>query len=275
MSQMHTDIERYAQAMPQYGDALSFLQNILDFQAALADKIEPGLQIEPAVAREKWEAGEPLFADKSPAIPSPLFRQALAELRPLLPPGDVLQEVLDRLLASELVVSSDLEEVLADLITDSDACIRRLADAASTTPDTVAPLLRIVLSPFFEKPAALYREWIREAGWRRGICPICGSEPWMARLDRESGERTLACSLCRTEWAFDRLRCPFCGGDDQPKVRYFTVDDDGAHRVDCCDRCQRYIKTVDDRVAGRPANLLVEDVITSHLDTLAREHGYH
>ena len=274
MSQMRTDIERYAQAMPQYRDALSFLQNILDFQAALADKIEPDLQIEPAVAREKWEAGEPLFADKSPAIPAPLFRQALAELRPLLPPGDVLQEVLDRLLASELVVSSQLEKVLADLITDSDACIRRLADAASTTPDTVAPLLRIVLSPFFEKPAALYREWIREAGWRRGICPICGSEPWMARLDREHGERMLACSLCRTEWAFDRLRCPFCGGDDQPKVRFFNVDDDDAHRVDCCDRCLRFIKTVDERVAGRPANLPVEDVITSHLDTLAREYGY-
>jgi len=99
---MHTDIERYAQAMPQYRDALSFLQNILDFQAALADKIEPGLQIEPAAAREKWEAGEPLFADKPPAIPSPLLRQALADLRPLFPPGDVLQDVLDRLLASEL-----------------------------------------------------------------------------------------------------------------------------------------------------------------------------
>jgi len=31
---------------------------------------------------------------------------------------------------------------------------------------------------------------------------------------------------------------------------------------------------VDERVSGRPANLLAEDVITAHLDVLARDHGY-
>jgi len=31
---------------------------------------------------------------------------------------------------------------------------------------------------------------------------------------------------------------------------------------------------VDERVSDRPANLPVEDVITAHLDALARELGY-
>jgi hypothetical protein len=31
---------------------------------------------------------------------------------------------------------------------------------------------------------------------------------------------------------------------------------------------------VDERVWGYPANLLVEEVITAHLDVLAREQGY-
>ncbi|HIC89599.1 MAG TPA: formate dehydrogenase accessory protein FdhE [Anaerolineae bacterium] len=57
-------------------------------------------------------------------------------------------------------------------------------------------------------------------------------------------------------------------------LRYFTVDGDEAHRVECCGQCQRYIKTVDERVTGHPANLLIEDVITAHLDVLAAEQGY-
>jgi FdhE protein len=181
---------------------------------------------------------------------------------------------LDHLLASSYLTSSKVETLLGDLVADSDASIQRLADATSTDPDILAFVLRTVLSPFFKKQAAPYQEWVETAAWRRGVCPMCGSEPWMARLTHQEGRRILACSLCHTEWTFDRLRCPFCESDGQPLLRYFTVDDDEAHRVDCCDRCQRYVKTVDERVSGRPANLPVEDVITAHLDALARELGY-
>ncbi len=260
---MDVDIQRYVQAMPQYQEPLNFLQSILDFQAALAEKIEPGLRIEPAVAREKWRAGHPLFAGESLSVPAPLFQEALADLRPLLPPGEMAQTALDRLLASQLQIG-DFGE----------ARIQQLADATSTDPDILALLLRTVLSPFFAKWAMPYRDLVETAVWRRGLCPMCGSEPWLARLAHDSGRRILACALCRTEWIFDRLHCPFCGGDDQPQLRHFTVDGDEAHRVDCCDRCQRYIKTVDERALGRPANLPVEDVITAHLDVLAREQGY-
>jgi FdhE protein len=288
---MDADIQRYIQAMPRFQEALNFLQSILDFQAALAEKlvlsaaegIEPALRIEPATVREKWRAGQPLFAGESLSIPPSLFREAMADLRSLLPAGEVTRVALDRLLASSFMTPSNVEALLDDLIVDSEACIQRLADATSTAPDVLAFLLHTVLSPFFEKQAAPYREWLETAAWRRGICPVCGSEPWMARLAHDNGQRILACSLCRTEWAFDRLRCPFCAEGDQPfdtsgrtqpHLRHFTVDDDEAHRVDCCDRCHRYIKTVDERVLGRPANLLVEDTITAHLDVLAREQGY-
>jgi FdhE protein len=203
-------------------------------------------------------------------IPPTVFLQALADLRPLLPAGEAAQMALNRLLASGVAERLKSEH----LVGDSDTLIQQLADATSSEPSTIVFVLNTVLSPFFEKLAGPYREWVGMAGWRRGICPMCGSEPWMARLAADNGQRILACSLCRTEWTFDRLRCPFCEGDDQPRLRHFVIEGDDAHRVYCCDRCQRYIKTVDERVSARPANLLVEDMITPHLDILARDQGY-
>jgi FdhE protein len=277
---MNADIQRYAQAMPQYREALDFLHNILDFQVALQEEIELCSHFEPATAREKWQSGQPLFTGELISIPTDMFRKALEGLCSLLPSGEAARTTLDRLLASDVMAPSNAEAWLDDLIASSTRYpkggidVQRLADAISADPDTLAFLVRTVLSPFFQKQAVPYREWVKTAPWRRGNCPICGSEPWMARLAYDSGRCILACPLCLTEWPFDRLRCPFCEEEGQPRLRYFTVEGDEVHRVVCHDRCQRYIKTVDERVLGRPANLLVEDIVTPHLDVLARDQGY-
>lgn len=306
------DIQYYIQTMPQYREVLNAWQSIFDFQANLAEKLAlgttegmvPNLRFEPAVAHEKWQRGHPLLTGESLPISPPLFREALIDLRPLLPSEELVQVALDRLLASSFMTLSGLERVLEGLIAEDEACIRQIAEVTSADPEALAFLLQTVLSPFFQQQARPYRAWLETAHWRRGRCPICGSEPWLARLAREDGRRTLVCSLCRTEWPFDRLRCPFCEGGDQrfdaspplspplatsplsspplggieggirPQIRYFTVNDDEAHRVNCCDRCQRYLKTVNECLIGHRVNLLLEDVVTVHLDTLAREYGY-
>ncbi len=273
MNQVDANVMRYAKTMPQYREALDFLQRILDFQVSLMERLEPASPIEAAVAREKCQAGLPLFQDESLPIPAALFREALESLRPLLPEG-AIRLALDQLLDSNFMMPANVELLLDDLRANSNSCIQRLAEATSAEPDMLAFLLRTVLSPFFQKQARAYREWVDAAAWRRGICPMCGSEPAMARLAHDDGQRILACSLCHTEWVFDRLRCPFCENEGQPLLRHFTVDDDQAYRVDCCDRCQRYLKTVDERKLGHPASLPVEEVITPYLDVLAGEQGY-
>jgi FdhE protein len=273
MNQVDADMTRYSKIRPQYQESLDFLRRVLDFQVSLMERLESAPPIEVAMAREKWQVGLPLFQDESPSIPAALFREALTDLRPILPKG-AIRLALDQLLDSNLMAPANVELLLYDLRSDGDSCIERLAEATSAEPDMLAFLLRTVLSPFFEKQAVPYREWVDATAWRRGICPMCGSEPAMARLAQDDGQRLLACSLCHTEWTFDRLRCPFCESQGQPLLRHFTVDDDQAHRVDCCDQCQRYLKTVDERKLGRLANLPVEEVITPYLDVLAGEQGY-
>jgi RNA polymerase subunit RPABC4/transcription elongation factor Spt4 len=259
----------------QNQEPFKLLRRILDFQANLATKVECQLDIAPTVAQEKWRNGRFLLDDTSVSIPPSLFQEALTELHPLLPPGGPEQAALNRLLGSRFVTSQHADVLLDDLSTDGETFIQRVADATSTDPSSLAYLLHIVLLPVFKKQAMPYQHLIEKAAWRRGTCPVCGSEPWMARLAHNSGRRILACSLCHTEWSFDRLRCPFCDSDSQPYLRYFTADNDTAHRVDCCDRCLCYLKTVDERLLGHPADLVVEDVTTAHLDASAEEQGYH
>jgi formate dehydrogenase maturation protein FdhE len=280
---MDTELQRYIQAMPQYGDRLRNLQRILDFQAELANKVKTELDIRPTVAQKKWCAGKFLLQDEALSVPPFLLQEALAGLRPLLSSDEAMQLALDRLLVSNLMASPNIGALLNDLVTDAETCLTHIADVTSSNPVTMAFLPQTVLSPFFEKQAMPYRAYFETSAWRQGICPMCGSEPGMARLTYDNGQRILACALCRTEWPFDRLRCPFCEGDghrfdtsgrNQPHLRSLTVEDDKMHRVDCCDRCQRYLKTVDERVSGCLANLTVENIVTTHLDALAGEYGY-
>jgi FdhE protein len=267
---MNPDLTCSIQAAPRSREGLAFLQDILDFQANLAERIEPDLQIERDVALAKWLAGEPLFSGGLPSPPSPSLREALTGLRPLLPAGGTAQVTLDQLLASQA-----MEQLLGSaLIGDSQTLVRRVAEVTLTEPEVVDFLFGAVLAPFYQRQAAPYRAWLAEAAWRRGCCPICGCSPRIARLAAETGQRILVCSLCSTDWAFDRLRCPFCESDELPCLRHFAVDGDEAHRVDCCDRCRGYLKTVDERVTGHAANVPVEDLLTAHLDMLAQELGY-
>lgn len=265
---------------PQYRESLLFLSKILEFQSSLADRINPGAgkrktgqQIDFLNARERLQSGQPLFENRSVPIPPSLFRKALEELRFLLP-QESIRSALDRLLALKQMAPENVETVLNELKTDSGSCIERLAKVTSTQADVVQFLLQTVLSPFFENQAGFYRDLVDSDSWRHGKCPICGSDPAIARLSVDDGQRILACSLCHTEWAFDRLRCPFCESGEQPFLRYFTVNDDKAHRVDCCNKCRRYLKVVDERISGRPASLPVENIVTDQLDVLAREQGY-
>jgi FdhE protein len=71
-----------------------------------------------------------------------------------------------------------------------------------------------------------------------------------------------------------RIKCPFCGNEEQQTLAYFSIEGEERYRVDVCNECKRYIKTVDFRETREEANLDVEDIATLHLDMLANEEGY-
>jgi FdhE protein len=122
---------------------------------------------------------------------------------------------------------------------------------------------------------------IDHESWLKGNCPLCGSFPAMEKLRREDGKRILWCGLCGTQWHFKRIMCPFCGNEDHNSLRYFFTrgdpsSDENPFRVDVCDKCKRYIKTIDERKI--PENefpdFSLENINTLYLDILAQKDGY-
>jgi FdhE protein len=109
--------------------------------------------------------------------------------------------------------------------------------------------------------------------WRFPRCPMCGSSPDMAFFTR-SGKRYLHCGFCGQEWAYARLKCPFCENEEQTELGYFQPEGEERVRVDFCRRCKRYLKTVDTRVLEETAPMEVEHLATLHLDALAAREGF-
>jgi len=107
-----------------------------------------------------------------------------------------------------------------------------------------------------------------------GGCPVCGAGPFIAEFDEEDGRKRLSCGLCGTKWRFPRLKCPFCGNEDQAKLGYLEVEGLEGYRAYVCDVCRGYMKAVDRRVISPAPSPELADAVTPELDEAALERGY-
>ena len=106
-------------------------------------------------------------------------------------------------------------------------------------------------------------------------CPLCRRKPVVGvlRPQGDGAARSLVCSFCLNEWEFRRIVCPGCGEENEHKLSVFTASDFDYIRVECCDSCQTYIKTVDLSRNGR-AEPVVDELASAPLDLWARDRGY-
>jgi FdhE protein len=109
-----------------------------------------------------------------------------------------------------------------------------------------------------------------------GLCPFCGSKPQVAvlRPEGDGAKRFLLCSLCCTEWLFRRVLCPGCGEEDKDKLPVFSAQEFDYVRIDACDTCRAYIKSIDLSKNGR-AIPEVDELATVSLNLWAVEKNYH
>ncbi|HEU5415940.1 MAG TPA: formate dehydrogenase accessory protein FdhE [Candidatus Angelobacter sp.] len=108
------------------------------------------------------------------------------------------------------------------------------------------------------------------------LCPFCGSKPQVAvlRPEGDGGKRNLICSLCSTEWSYRRQLCPGCGEEHKDKLPVFVANEFDYVRVDACDTCKSYIKSIDLTKNGR-AVPVVDELATISLNFWAQEKSYH
>ncbi len=107
------------------------------------------------------------------------------------------------------------------------------------------------------------------------VCPFCKRKPCVGVLRPlgEGSQRSLICSFCLAEWEFRRIVCPGCGEEDPAKLPVYSAEELPHVRVEACDSCKSYIKTVDLTKSGL-GEPVVDEIASVALDLWAQMRGY-
>ena len=229
------------------------------------------------------------LADRYPAVADPLkfyagvleVQQQVGDQWPSLQPGPSLSTALPGLITGLMGIARPaLARELATLPLDDrwPALLDDYWQSGGRVTNEASELSLFVMdtliAPFAERSAQA------EAGARAEKdrpyqCPWCSAPPSVAVLREEGhgGRRSLLCGWCLREWATPRLVCIACGESRFDALPVFSAEELQAVRVDVCETCHVYLKTIDLTRDGG-AMPLVDDLATLPLDLWARERGY-
>jgi len=275
-----SDIEKAVNALkklrPAYADILEFYKKVFIVQEDAAQHLHlKPVQIPEHVLSVKLEEGFPLIhmsefvldtgaADRLLEV---LCRMALNANQTLSTAANGILETLQN-----GVIKSEL--LYKNLLDDNDAYFQQLADGINIDKKALTFFVYTSAKPSLSVYAQKLSGHNTSPGtWAKGICPVCGNSPGLAALEGQ-GERCLFCSFCWTKWRVQRIFCSFCENEDHESLHYFYSETESEYRMDTCDQCKKYLKTVDVRKIDRPFYPPLEQVSTLHLDMKAGEMGY-
>jgi FdhE protein len=146
-------------------------------------------------------------------------------------------------------------------------------DSGSLSSGPTDFFARAFLQPYAADIRA--RSVMRWSGPAPYLCPLCKRKPGggVLRPLGDGGQRSLVCSFCLAEWEFRRIVCPGCGEENHAKLPVYTADELKHVRVEACDSCRIYIKTVDMTTNGL-AEPVVDEIASVPLDIWAQKQGY-
>jgi FdhE protein len=162
------------------------------------------------------------------------------------------------------------EAAWADLLTE----FWRAGMLEPASPDPLTEFLaRASLQPYAEFIAGAMLPPVLPMAVCR--CPRCNSLPLLGvlRPEGDGGKRFLQCSFCSQEWEFRRILCAYCGQEQEPKLPVYVAEQFPYVRVECCETCKHFLRTIDLTKDGR-AVPIVDDLAAIPLTLWAQENGY-
>jgi hypothetical protein len=240
-------------------------------QGRLTTRVSP---LPPAQVEARLKAGERLIDPAELPTDTPDLRLMFRQLTDVLRRYDML-ETADYDQLQQLARDGGRFESAAR---DYYARTSRIADTAREGPSVGAlpaiadQVFSLALRPFLARSAEVWATRADLSLWDRASCPYCGAAPDLGVLSSD-GDRLLICSRCVAQWPFTRHECPFCGNSGPGALTSFASRD-RQYRVEGCNRCRKYLKSVDVRAAGRPALPAVDAIATLPLDAAAIQQGY-
>ncbi len=136
--------------------------------------------------------------------------------------------------------------------------------------DDLAMLLFLISRPYFFGLREARR--LDDRMWEEGKCPVCSARPSIAWIG-EDGRRRVSCSYCGTSGFAGRTGCLICLTVDAAKQNILAFDQEEGFKINTCDLCLSYVKTVD---AGMLARMTpdIADLVSLPLDVVVQEKGY-
>ena len=264
--------DELASTYPFSAEGLRYYARVATFQKALYAEIQNDLAGSSKISAERPLRDEldlflllPHFSGFLSTIqqiaPEPLA-QAAASLAQQGPPG--WQHAIEDFWHGDLELAAGV---------DGTEPAQAQATDARDAPHSDRSLAWIFLQPYAEYLAD-HRE-IAVVDGTPSTCPLCGGKPIVGvlRSEGDGGKKSLICMLCAHEWAFRRIYCPACGEEREPQMAFYSAPEIAHVRVDVCDTCHSYLKSIDLTKTGL-AVPVVDELATIPLDLWAREHGY-
>ncbi len=262
---------------PTYADLLAFYEAVFTAQAESRDQLDPPpISLDPAEAERRIADRRPLIAMTDfvidVAAAKALFLEICESGREKTP---LLDEAARRLTEGVQSGKLALDALFSAIIGEDDAHLDAIADRIAVERSVLAFIGYASIYPALEAGAAgLAAAYLTDpAPVALGRCPVCGNRPGLAALD-DRGGRYLICGFCAHPWPARRIFCPFCENTDAETLHYFFTEEEPEYRVDLCDACKTYLKTVDTRHLSRPFYPPLEKLVTLHLDVRARDEGF-
>jgi formate dehydrogenase accessory protein FdhE len=255
---------------PFAAEGLRFYAKVAIFQKSLYAEIEKALADSPKISAER-----PLRDELDLFLLLPHFSRFLAVIQQVAPPP-LAQAAAALLQQGPAGWQRAIEEFWhgdAELAAAVDDGGREEAGDSQGAISSDRLLAWIFLQPYAEYLAD-HRE-IAIVDGTPSTCPLCGGKPvaGVLRSEGDGAKKSLICMLCAHEWAFRRIYCPACGEEREPQMAYYSAPEIAHVRVDVCDTCHTYLKSIDLTKTGL-AVPVVDELATMPLDLWAREHGY-
>jgi FdhE protein len=245
-------------SFPFAAEGLRFYGRVATFQRSLYAEIQKALADSPKIS-----SARPLRDELDLFLLLPNFPGFLS----------VIQRVAPAPLAGSQRAIEDFWYADPELTADGDDTEEVRAGDSHEAGTCDKLLAWIYLQPYAEYLADRRENTILDG--TPSTCPLCGSKPIVGvlRSEGDGAKKSLICMLCAHEWNFRRIYCPACGEEREPQMAFYSAPEIAHVRVDVCDTCHTYLKSIDLTKTGL-AVPVVDELATIPLDLWAREHGY-
>lgn len=293
LDNVHTAVEAYLPTATESEAArLRFFEGLLNIQQRHADQAAQLAYAAPAddVVVERYRSRVPLFAEYPVTVDPEAFAATCRDIAAYLAENAGLDQEMAAALSAydwdAFVQKVPMKTAGSDPAAFVENALKRIDcfDVPAQLPANIFMMpvvfaLRAHLQPAAEQIESLYRDNLPEEDYGHDHnvdCPVCGAPSeasWVGEsttLSGMSGRRRMQyCSLCGTQWEFERIRCANCGTTDQNHLHYTNIEGDRAYRLLHCDECGFTQRVVfQDELPYAPIAMEIEDVVMAKLDQL-------